>query len=191
MQNMRNTDAPGEAGADNTNGDNQSTKDNVLVSTTQTNSSLNGPLDHSSSRELTGWNGLQFHQDTDSEPEIKISFAHLRDVILLDKGSNLKSTFMNPEMVTDIKVSESPISILTNTGGNLIGLEASVPGNGPTWYDPNQMANFYGFSHMVDKYRITYNSNKEDAFLVHADKGIIKFPRTHDGLYAYRAVIQV
>ena len=36
------------------------------------------------------------------------------------------------------------------------------------------------------KYRITYDSNKEDAFLVHTDKGIIRFVRTMDGLYAYK-----
>ena len=92
---------------------------------------------------------------------------------------------MNPEMVTDIKVSEQPVSMTTNTGNKMIGLEATVPGNGQTWFDPNQIANIYGFSHMVDEHRITYDSEQEDAFKVHTKEGIIKFTRTPDGLYAY------
>jgi hypothetical protein len=73
----------------------------------------------------------------------------------------------------------------TNTSNKMIGLEATVPGNGQTWFDPNQIANICGFSHMVDKHRITYDSEKEDVFMVHTKEGIIKFTRTPDGLYAY------
>ena len=39
---------------------------------------------------------------------------------------------------------------------------------------------------MVDKYRITYDSNKEDAFSVHLEDGVVKFTRTNEGLYAYK-----
>jgi hypothetical protein len=73
----------------------------------------------------------------------------------------------------------------TNAGNKMIGLEATVPGYGRTWFDRNQIANIYGFSHMVDEHRITYDSKKEDAFMVHTNEGIIKFARTPDGLYAY------
>jgi hypothetical protein len=68
-------------------------------------------------------------------------FAYLKNVILLDTGSTLKAAFMNPDMVTDIKVSEQPVSMTTNTSKKMIGLEATVPGNGQTWFDPNQIAN--------------------------------------------------
>ena len=41
-----------------------------------------------------------------------------------------------------------------------------------------------GFSHMADKYRVTYDNSVEDAFVVHTNTGIIKFNR--DGrLYTY------
>jgi hypothetical protein len=111
----------------------------------------------------------------------------LKDVILLNTGSTLNATFMNPELVTDIKATKTPISMTTNTRSKKINLEATVPGFGPTWFDPNQIANIYGFSHMADnKHRITYDSEKEDASLVHSDAGIIKFERTPDGLYVYK-----
>ncbi len=80
-------------------------------------------------------------------------------MILLDTGSTLKATFMNPELVTDIQTTNTPILMRTNAGTKKIELEATVPGFGSTWFDPNQIANIYGFSHMVDEHRITYYSD--------------------------------
>ena len=50
--------------------------------------------------------------------------------------------------------------------------------------NPTHMANIMGFSHMADKYHVTYDSRKEDAFLIHTDQGIIKFVR-EGRLYTY------
>ena len=139
-------------------------------------------------QQLVRWSGLQFQQENyeKQEPQSDDAFAHLKDVIILDTGSTLKATFMNDEMVTNIRKSDTPIKMTTNAGNAMIGLEAIVPGHGQTWFDPDQIANVYGFSHMVDEHRITYDSEKEDAFLVHTKEGVIKFARTPDGLYAYR-----
>jgi hypothetical protein len=53
-----------------------------------------------------------------------------------------------------------------------------------------QLANIYGFSHLVDADAtnyITYDSRVEDAFMVHRSSGtVVKFPRTADGLYAFK-----
>jgi hypothetical protein len=48
---------------------------------------------------------------------------------------------MNPNLVTNIQVTKRPISMMTNTGSKKMELEASVPGFGTTWFDPNQIAN--------------------------------------------------
>jgi hypothetical protein len=37
------------------------------------------------------------------------------------------------------------------------------------------ITNIFGFSDLKKKHRITYDSDKEDAFLVHMDNKIIKF----------------
>jgi hypothetical protein len=39
---------------------------------------------------------------------------------------------------------------------------------------------------MASKYRITYDSDKADAFFVHMKDGIIEFTQRPDGLYAYK-----
>ena len=39
----------------------------------------------------------------------------------------------------------------------------------------------------MDKHRITYDSVKEDAFLIHMPQKIVKFKRSPEGLYFHQA----
>ena len=139
-----------------------------------------------------GWSSFQWHEFCSFQEGAVVNnqrakFANLSDVILLDSGSTLGATFMNPDMVSDVKVTKRPISMATNAGTKRINLKARVPGlKGHAWYDPNQLANIFGLSHLADQYRITYDSGKEDAFLVHTNTGQVKFNRTPEGLYAYK-----
>ena len=82
---------------------------------------------------------------------------------------------MNSDLVTDIRASKKPLGMKTNAGSKQLTLEGDVKGFGKTWFDPNQMANIFGFSHMADKYHITYNNKIEDTFNVHTENGIVKF----------------
>ena len=99
----------------------------------------------------------------------------LKDVILLDTGSSIGDTFMNPDMVTQIKISHEPIQMKMNASTKIMALEGQVDGFWRVYYDPTQMANIFGFGKLVDKYRIVYDSEKEDAFHVYTDNGIVKF----------------
>jgi len=103
---------------------------------------------------------------------------------LLDTGSTLRATIKNQDLVTNVRKSKRPINMLTNAGSKVMDLDADVPGIGVGKFDPDQMANIFGFSHMADKHRITYDNAKEDAFLVHTKNGITRFSR--DGrVYSY------
>ena len=72
-------------------------------------------------------------------------------------------------------MSDDPVNMITNTGNKILEMDADAPGLGVGKFDAEQMANIMGFSHMADKYRITYNSVKEDAFHVHTKSGNVKF----------------
>jgi hypothetical protein len=61
-----------------------------------------------------------------------------------------------------------------------------VPGYGKVYYDEEAIANIFEFSELKKKYRITYDSDKEDVFLVHMNNKIIKFECSPDGLYQYQ-----
>ena len=45
---------------------------------------------------------------------------NLYDRILLDSGSTIKVTFMNPDLVANIKPSKNPLHMSTNKGANKI-----------------------------------------------------------------------
>jgi hypothetical protein len=115
------------------------------------------------------------------------SEGDLKDVILLDTGSTIGATIANPDLITNLKATSSPLQMATNAGTKTLNLKGDVIGFGKAWYDPDFMANIFGFAKMAEKHRITYDSNIEDAFLVHTEDGdVLKFERTLEGLYAYR-----
>ena len=54
------------------------------------------------------------------------------------------------------------------------------------WFDDRAIANIFGLCDLKKKYRVTYDSESEDAFIVHDPvKGNIKFSCTEEGLYAF------
>ncbi len=63
--------------------------------------------------------------------------------------------------------------------------EAQVPGFGKVYYNKDAIANIFGFLDLKKKHRITYNSDKEDAFIVHMNNKVLKFECTPEGLYQY------
>jgi hypothetical protein len=141
-----------------------------------------------------GWSAHQFHTPM-PKAKMPVEMVHkqcachhksLKDVILLDSGSSIGATFMNADLVTNIKMAKQPVAMNTNAGTKVIGLEGKVKGFGTVYYDPSMMANIFGLSEMVDRCRVTFDSAVEDAFIVHHKDGAIKFPRTPDGLYAYK-----
>jgi hypothetical protein len=103
---------------------------------------------------------------------------------LLDNGSTL-SLFGNPNMVTNIRESKTTLELVTNAGTKTTKQIADVPGYGTVWYDETTIANIFGLSDLKKKHRITFDSEKEDAFIVHMDKGNMKFKCSPEGLYTF------
>jgi hypothetical protein len=101
----------------------------------------------------------------------------------LANGSTL-SLFSNSKLVQDIQTSSKTLSLATNTGVKQSNCEANVQGFGKVFYDEDPITNIFGFSDLKEKHQITYDSDKEGAFLVHMDNEIIKFEYSH-GLYQY------
>ena len=115
------------------------------------------------------------------------NFGYLNDVIILDTGSTTPAISVKPNLVTNSKVINNPITIQTNYGSRNIALEGQVEDHIKAQFDPSHIANIIGFVHMTNKYRITYDYDKEDTFIIKTDNGIIKFIRTPEGLYAYKS----
>ena len=74
--------------------------------------------------------------------------------------------------------------MMTNAGVKVLDTEANVPNFGRAMFDTNQTANVFGFSHLVQNFCVTYDSDKEDAFIVHTNCGQVKFVN-RERLYVY------
>jgi hypothetical protein len=108
--------------------------------------------------------------------------------ILLDNGSTLSlllSLFGNPNIVKNIRESKTTLELATNAGTKTTKQIADVPGFGMVWYDETAIANIFGPSDLKKKNRITFDSEKEDAFIYHTDKGNMKFKCNPEGLYTF------
>ena len=76
----------------------------------------------------------------------------------------------------------------TSTGSQESNEQATVPGFGTVQFHKDAIANIFGFGDLVDKYRITYDSEKEDAFFVHMKHKTVKITQTPEGLCQFRVL---
>jgi hypothetical protein len=95
------------------------------------------------------------------------------------------SLFGNPNMVTNIRESKTTLELATNAGTKTTKQVADAPGFGTVWYDKTAIANIFGLLELKKKHRITFDSEKEDAFIVHMDKGNMKFKCNPKGLFTF------
>jgi hypothetical protein len=54
-------------------------------------------------------------------------------------------------------------------------MKANVPGWGEVWFNLTAMTNIFSYAQMVNQYPVTYDSSKEDAFIVHLTHKQVKF----------------
>jgi hypothetical protein len=129
-----------------------------------------------------GWSSLIIRKDSLHNYGKQWASGTKGNSILLENGSTL-SLFGNPNMVTDIRESKTTLELATNAGTKMTIQVAEVPGFGTVWYDETAKANIFGLLDLKKKHRITFDSEKEDAFIVHMDKGKMKFKCNPKGLY--------
>jgi Reverse transcriptase (RNA-dependent DNA polymerase) len=131
-----------------------------------------------SSVSKAGWSGAHIqHQFMQSES--------MRDWIILDNGSTV-NLFCNPKFVNNIRTTNELLELNTNGGQLFTNQCATVPDYGEVWYDPSAITNIFSLAQLEKKYRITFDSKKEDAFLVHLPKKVVRFMKTESGLFVFK-----
>jgi hypothetical protein len=125
-----------------------------------------------------GWEGanmkLQFYQASE-----------MHDWILLDNPSSV-TVFCNPKMVEKNRMSNNGYMHLATNGGSMVtNTKADLPQWGEVWFNDKAITNIFSYNEMADRYRISYyDSEKEDAFIVHLPEKPVRFERIKMNLYA-------
>jgi hypothetical protein len=69
-----------------------------------------------------------------------------------------------PHAISAGRVLTTVTCMVTNAGTKKMLYKGEIEGFGEAWYDPDQVANIFGFAKLEDQYRITYDSSVERAF---------------------------
>ena len=85
--------------------------------------------------------------------------------------------FCNNKMLTNIRKVDDSMALKTNAGHVVQDEKGTVPGCDEVWYNNQAMTNVMGLNTLIKKCRVTYDSAKENCFLVHAPHGVAKFER--------------
>ena len=130
----------------------------------------------------------KIHEMTNDQHVILTQHGKLnKDWILLDSQSTV-SIFSSKHLVKNIRPCEEGQSVRCYCNGGYQDTDemATILGFGDVYYNPDSIANILSLAQVAKLYPITFDSNEEDAFLVHKNDGsVLKFIKSKKGLYYY------
>ena len=126
------------------------------------------------------------NQETSNAGEALQDSNQEKPVVITLDSATTKSLFCNEELVDNRWKSKYVTEIGTNAGTRLIDEEADVPDFREVMFSEEAIANLFSLNKLCERYRVEFDSDKENAFIVHLSKDRrIKFPVNSQGLYTY------
>ncbi len=113
---------------------------------------------------------------------------HIDPMWLLCDNESTVDIIKNKDMLTNLRRAKKQIEV-SGIGGEpqRITIEGDLLGYGTVYYHPDVAANILSFFNMTKRFKsVTYDNEKEDAFIVQRDdKSKMKFRPSTEGLYYY------
>jgi hypothetical protein len=94
---------------------------------------------------------------------------NLREMWLLDNQSTT-DLFCNKRFVTNIRPAKGQVTVKGNGGTLTTKLKADVKGYGEVWFCEQAITNILSMANLTKKFRVTYDSAQDGAFIVHTPK---------------------
>ena len=108
-----------------------------------------------------------------------------RDSIVLDSASSV-DLFCNKKLLQNIGPSDHTELVHTNAGTLNIDKQGTLPEYGVVPYQEDGLTNILSLAMLTDKYRVTFDSAKDNAFYVHTPKATVRFARNESNLYSHQ-----
>ena len=103
--------------------------------------------------------------------------------VLLDNQSTI-DVFVNHRLLKNIRRIDQYMYIHCTAGVTRTNLVGELPGYGTVWFHPDGIANILSLSRVKTKYRITFDSDENNEFIVHKPDGSTRnFKEPNRGLY--------
>ena len=103
--------------------------------------------------------------------------------VLLDNQSTI-DVFVNRRLLSNIRRINQYMYIHCTAGVTRTNLVGELPGYGTVWFHPDGIANILSLSRVKTKYRITFDSDANNEFIVHKPDGSTRnFRESSRGLY--------
>ena len=128
---------------------------------------------------------LQIHQTKDKNiKKKKKEFKKEKPEKMYLDSAATKSLFCNEDLLGNVRKSKYRTEIQTNAGVGEVTKEGDVPGFKTVMFSDQAIANFLALNELCERYHVTFDSKKENAFNVRLDDGrIMKFACDEDGMY--------
>ena len=103
--------------------------------------------------------------------------------VLLDNQSTI-DVFVNRRLLKNIRRIGQYMYIHCTAGVTRTNLVGELPGYGTVWFHPDGIANILSLARVKTKYRITFDSDENNEFIVHKPHGTTRnFKESSRGLY--------
>ena len=156
--------------------DDNQTSSTISLWTNSTNSFIRGRYFNFLTTQVN-MNSVKKEEDSKQED--------LQENILLDSGSSI-DLFSNLKLVTNITRSKQSLFLSTNVGSKVNKTQVKVPDYGTVWFDKDSIANIFPLTNLIKKYRVTFDSEQENTFVVYTSRGQMKFSGNKQGLYVFK-----
>ena len=172
----------------------------MLVETTKTGTNMlhHATLNDPTTEQMNEMNFASLNLDEMDKEDNDTSFVFTQDMrnveaqhgghlppewILLDNQSTV-DVFTNRRLLKNIRRAKTNMFIHCTAGVAKTNLIGDLPGYGTVWYHPNGIANILSLSKVKEKYRVTFDSDQNNQFIVHRNDGTQRvFQQSPRGLY--------